>query len=228
MKGPSLLIPFLAGLSTTAPLSFQVRPQDERARWVPAVGKAPLAKSAAEKKILGVLAELDKQRRGNMNVPIEDGRLLRILCRTSRAKNVVEIGTSNGYSAIWICLGLRSTGGKLTTFEIDPERAKRAEANFERAGVEDLAAIVLGDAHETVKNLADPIDILFLDADKAGYIDYLEKLLPLVRPGGLVLAHNMNRPRPDPRFVKAITSNPDLETIFVHMSGAGMGVTLKK
>jgi len=67
-----------------------------------------------------------------------------------------------------------------------------------------------------------------LDADKEGYIDYLEKLLPLVRPGGLVLAHNMNPRQADARYVKAITTNADLETIFLHMDRAGVGVTLKK
>ena len=88
--------------------------------------------------------------------------------------------------------------------------------------------IVEGDAHQTVSRYTEPIDIVFLDADKEGYIDYLEKLLPLVRPGGLVVAHNMRRPAPDPRYIEAITSNPALDTTFVLMDGAGIGVTLKK
>jgi predicted O-methyltransferase YrrM len=190
--------------------------------------KPPLAANDAETKVLEVLRDLDAQRRGNMNVPENDGRLLRLLVETTRAKSVVEIGTSNGYSAIWIALGLRATGGKLVTHEIDPDRAKAARANFERAGVGDRVTIVEGDAHETVKMHEGPIDLLFLDADKPGYLDYLEQLLPKVRPGGLVLAHNMNRPRPDPKFVEAITTNPKLETLFLHMEDAGMAVTLKK
>ena len=72
------------------------------------------------------------------------------------------------------------------------------------------------------------IDVLFLDADKEGYIDYLNKLLPLVRPGGLILAHNMRRPSPHPRYIEAITKNPQLDTSFLLMDGAGIGVTLKK
>ena len=70
--------------------------------------------------------------------------------------------------------------------------------------------------------------ILFLDADKQGYIDYLNKLLPKVRPGGLIIAHNMTPYQADPAFVEAITSNKDLETLFLHMDGAGVSVTLKK
>ncbi|MGH7152176.1 MAG: O-methyltransferase, partial [Planctomycetota bacterium] len=148
------------------------------------------ARSEAERKILAVLEDLDRNRRGFASVPVEDGRLLRLLTEAIGAKKVVEVGTSNGYSAIWICLGLRSTGGRLFTHEIDPERAVLARENFRRAGVEELVILVEGDAHETVKRLEGPIDLLFLDADKPGYLDYLGKLLPLVRPGGLVLAHN--------------------------------------
>jgi predicted O-methyltransferase YrrM len=160
-------------------------------------------------------------------VPLH-GRLLRILTEAVKAKNVVEIGTSNGYSALWICLGLQATGGKLITHEIDPEVAAQAQANFRKAGVEHTVTIVLGDAHETVTRLKEPIDLLFIDADKPGYLDYLNKLLPLVRPGGLILADNMSRPKPSPDFIKAITTNPSLETIFLNMESTGISLSLKK
>ena len=87
---------------------------------------------------------------------------------------------------------------------------------------------MLGDAHLEVTGLKDPIDLVFIDADKEGYLDYLKKLLPLVRAGGLVVAHNMASPPPDPRFVEAVTTNPALETVFLNMHEAGVGVTLKK
>ena len=188
-----------------------------------------IPKDDAEKKILDVLDDLDRnQRRGMMNVPVEDGRLLRLLAETIGAKNVVEIGTSNGYSGIWFCLALRNTGGKLITYEIDARRASLARQNFKRAGVEKFITLVEGDAHEEVAKLEEPIDLLFLDADKKGYIDYLEQLLPLVRPGGLIVAHNMTVSMAHPPFVKAITTNPDLETLFLHMDRAGVAVSMKK
>jgi predicted O-methyltransferase YrrM len=190
--------------------------------------RTPIPKTEGEKRILDVIGELDKTRWRMQNVPMEDGRLLRVLAETINAQHVVEIGTSNGYSALWMCLALRSTGGKLTTFEIDPKRVALARENFKKAGVDEIVTIVEGDAHEEVKKLEETIDMVFLDADKPGYIDYLEKLLPLVKPGGLILAHNMRSPSPDPRYIEAITTNPDLETIFLNMQGAGMGVTLKK
>jgi caffeoyl-CoA O-methyltransferase len=187
----------------------------------------PLAKNDAEKRILDVLKEI-RQGPWMANVNTLHGRLLRILAESTNAKNVVEIGTSNGYSGLWICLGLRATGGKLITHEIDHDTVLLARANFKRAGVEDLVTVVEGDAHRTVAQLKEPIDILFIDADKPGYPDYLKQLLPLVRPGGLILADNMHEPAPSPQFVKAITTDPNLETIFLNMQATGISLTVKK
>jgi predicted O-methyltransferase YrrM len=174
--------------------------------------KPPIAKDDNEQRIFGVLENILRNQRYR-NVPPQDGRFLRIMAESMNAKNVVEIGTSTGYSGIWFGMALQKTGGKLTTYEIDAQRAATARANFRKAGMADIITLVEGDAHEEVKKLKDKIDILFLDADKEGYIDYLNKLLPLVRPGGLVIAHNINPRMADPKFMKAITTNPNLETI---------------
>lgn len=210
------------------------RPRRDRG-FRPDRGAAPggpigrtVPRDEAEKKILSVIDDLDTKRRGNMNVPRIDGRLLRLLTESLGARRVVEIGTSNGYSGLWFSAALRNTGGKLITHEIDPRRARMARESFERAGVSHLVDLVEGNAHEEVLKLKGPIDIVFIDADKPGYPDYLRKLLPLVRPGGLILGHNMVRPTPDPDFVKAITTDPDLETIFLNMHSAGISVSVKK
>jgi len=217
----------------------ELRPRTEGRNPGGGPGRAPQAgssftstlqpKSDTEKKILSVLADMSaNQRRGSLSVPDDDGRILRVLAESLGAKHVVEIGTSIGYSGVWFCLGLQQTGGKLTTFEIDAGRAAKARENFKRAGVAGLVTLVEGDAHEAVKQLKEPIDLLFLDADKEGYLDYLEKLLPLLRPGGLVVAHNINPRQADPRYLKAITTNPALETLFLNLETSGMAVTLKK
>ena len=158
------------------------------------------------------------------NVPAADGRLLRILTEAINAKSVVEIGTSTGISGLWFCLALEKTGGTLTTFEIDKTRAALAHKHFKQAGVEGRVTLVEGDAHRNITSLRDPMDVVFLDADKEGYVDYLDKLLPLVRPGGLIVAHNTGMV---PDYMKAVTSSPDLDTV-VYTTGAGMAVTLKK
>lgn len=184
----------------------------------------------AEKRILSVLEEMSKDRKyATWNITKEEGRLLRILTAAAGAKNIVEIGTSNGYSTIWFCLALRTTGGRITTHEIDPYRIEIADKNFKKAGIRHLVTIVAGDAHENVTRLKEPIDILYIDADKAGYFDYFKKLLPLVRPGGLILAHNtIDLASEMQDYLKAVTNNPELETIILLKQPSGLSVTLKK
>jgi len=184
----------------------------------------------SEREILLVLADMyEDQRRGMMNVPPEDGKVLRLLTESIDAKRVVEIGTSNGYSGLWFCLGLKKTGGVLITHEINERRANLAHENFKRAGVDDIVSLIMGDAHETVTRIEEPIDLLFLDADKSGYIDYLTKLLPLVRHGGLIIAHNTTNARGSMQdYINAVTNDPGLDTIFINQARQGMGITLKK
>lgn len=206
----------------SAPLTAQrrgggrVAPADE--------ASPPLARTPAEKKVLETMADIVNAGDLYANVPAADGRMLRILTEAVNAKSVVEIGTSTGISGLWFCLALEKTGGKLTTFELDKTRASLARKHFKHAGVDGRVTIVEGDAHLNVTTLRDPIDVVFLDADKEGYVDYLNKLLPLVRPGGLILAHNTDMV---PEYMKVVRSSADLDTV-VYTTGGGMAVTLKK
>lgn len=180
--------------------------------------------SSMEDRLMAVLEEMIERGEGYRNVPVNDGKMLRLLTEATGAKNVVEIGASTGYSGLWFSLALQATGGRLTTFEMDAGRITAAREHFRKAGVDGLITIVEGDAHETVTRLKDPIDLLFLDADKEGYIDYFGKLLPLVRPYGLILAHNVEMV---PDYMKLVMSSPDLETV-LYMEGNGLAISLKK
>jgi caffeoyl-CoA O-methyltransferase len=201
---------------------------EQSARQIALIRKVIPWASPVSRKILAVLDDLDRNQKSRLTVPVEDARLLRLLTESINAKHVVELGTANGYSGIWFALALQTTGGKLTTFEIHPDSVKQARENIKRAAVEHLITQIEGDAHQQVTKLTGPIDLVFIDADKEGYADYLNKVLPLVRPVGLVIAHNMRVPPPDPRYIKAITTNPELETVFLNMHSAGIAVTLKK
>lgn len=182
-----------------------------------------------EEKILAVLNDLYNEEYPLTNVPPEDGLLLRILAETMDAKNIVEIGTANGCSALWFALALRTTGGKLITHEIDDHRASIARTNFKKADVDQIITIVEGDAHKTITSLKAPIDILFLDADKKGNLDYLNKLLPLIRPGGLIIAHNTTTHAQDIKeYIQAVTKNQNLQTILLNKEDQGIALTLKK
>jgi caffeoyl-CoA O-methyltransferase len=182
------------------------------------------ARTESEKRILTAIGEAVRSGELYANVPAADGKMLRILAESVNAKEVVEIGTSTGISGLWFSLALEKTGGKLTTFEYDSRRAATAREHFRRAGVDRLITLVEGDAHQTIRRVSGPIDVVFIDADKDGYVDYLNQVLPLVRPGGLILAHNSDMV---PDYMRAVTTSPNLETV-VYSEGGGLAITLKK
>jgi len=165
----------------------------------------------ADPRAEAVLRELEADR--GMAVSRSEGQLLHDLVRQTAARSVVEIGTFRGYSGTWIALALRETGGHLTTYEIDPDTAAVARDTFRRAGVEDRVTIVVGDAHEELSGSSGPIDLAFIDADKEGYADYLDKLLPRLRIGGLIVADNVNMGAVEP-FRTSVVANTALETRF--------------
>ena len=189
----------------------------------------PKPRSEAEKRIIAVMDDMfANQSQGMGNVLPEDGRLMRMLTESLQAKHVVELGTANGYSSLWFCLALRSTGGKLTTHELAPDRLALARKNFKQAGVEDLLTLVEGDAHQTIKRLVGPIDVVLLDAEKEGFVDYLDQLLPMVRSGGLIIAHDSSGEAHKMHdYFEAIAAHPDLESVMVDASRWGMCITRK-
>ena len=159
----------------------------------------------------------------------EDGRFLRVLAASSGAKHALEIGGASGYSAIWIGLGLRETGGRLTTIEYDPARAKQAAENMRRAGLADIVTVVPGDAFTEIPRLPGRFDFVFLDAWKKDYKRFFDLVFPRVDPRGLFLAHNVvNKQTEMEDFLGAIQNNPAVLTTIVRPSGEGMSVTYKK
>ena len=129
--------------------------------------------------------------KGQLSVSEEDGRFLRVLVTTTNAKRALEIGSAHGYSAIWIGLALRDTGGRLTTIEYDAARAATAAANIRRAGLSDIVTVVPGDAFKEIPKLAGTFDFVFLDAWKPDYQRFFEMVFPRLNARGLFLAHNV-------------------------------------
>ncbi len=140
----------------------------------------------------------ESQRAGlpEIQVSPNEGRLLQLLAEVVGARHVLEIGTLGGYSAINLARGMAEVG-TLISLEIDERHAKVARANIERAGLGGAVEIRVGDARELLAELAEsgggPFDLVFIDADKQGYPEYLEWALRLSRPGSLILADNTIR-----------------------------------
>ncbi len=119
----------------------------------------------------------------------ETGRLLQVLTTAIGARRVLEIGTAIGYSTVWMARALPADG-LLISLERDRDRGARARANFERAGVADRANVMIGDAGRLVWKVSGPFDLVFQDGDKQQYEPLLDRLLDLLRPGGLLVADN--------------------------------------
>lgn len=124
------------------------------------------------------------------------GRLLSLLARSVGARRILEIGTLGGYSTIWLARGL-AEGGRLVTAELEPHHAEVARANLARAGLAERVEVRVGPAADTLRaladELADPFDLVFIDADKGGYPEYFELTLALVRVGSVIVADNVVR-----------------------------------
>jgi predicted O-methyltransferase YrrM len=175
-----------------------------------------------------LLQQIKAADRDHLAVSEEDGRFLRVMIASSGAKQVLEIGGAYGYSAIWMGLGLRQTGGHLTSIEYDPARAKVAAENVRKAGLSDIVAFVPGDAFGQIPRLEGDFDFVFLDAWKRDYKKFFDLVLPRLRPGGLFLAHNVVNKRSEMRdFLEAIQNNPSVFTTIVTPSGEGMSVSYK-
>ena len=165
-----------------------------------------------------------------LNITRDTGRLLWILARATGATRILEVGTSNAFSTIWLADAARSTGGRVTTLELDREKVALARANLASAGLEDQVEIVEGRAVDTLPALPGPFDLVFLDADRKSYLAYLEWVVPKLRPGGLLIADNALSPADAAHemqdYLRRVKSHPQLFAVTVPI-GNGEEIALK-
>lgn len=124
-----------------------------------------------------------------LNITRDTGEFLAVMVKSSSARRILEIGTSNGYSTIWLAAALED-GGSLTSIERDPAKLKEAKSNFSKAGLSDRIRLLEGDAAALVRDLTAPFDLVFLDADRTIYRDIADHIIRLTRPGGTIICDN--------------------------------------
>ena len=126
------------------------------------------------------------------NVEPDTARVLALLVRATSTRRLLEIGTSNGYSTIWLADALRSTGGRMLSVDTDAERSAQAARNLERAGLADLVELRVEDAAATLHGEPDGgRDMIFLDAERPFYPSYWPDLVRVLRPSGLLAVDNV-------------------------------------
>lgn len=193
-------------------------------------------------KIPRVLSRLDaqsqKERSGRQKIPhdkkmlaitADTGEFFSILLRAIRAKHVLEVGTSVGYSTIWLADAVGKSG-RVLTIEMDPSKIERAKVNFRHAGVEKRIEVKQGVALDVLRKLNGRFDFVLLDVDKENIIEYFDLVFPLVRDGGIIAADNMLFPPPYrsamKKYARYVRKNQCVQSVTVPI-GMGEEITIK-
>ncbi|HEY3094963.1 MAG TPA: O-methyltransferase [Nitrososphaera sp.] len=195
-----------------------------------------------DSRVFRVISRLAKQsereRRGKVRVACgqemlaitaDTGVFYSILLKAIKARSVLEVGTSVGFSTLWLADAVGKKG-KLITIEMDPVKIERARKNFEQAGIEKIIEVRQGVALDVLRKLKGKFDFVLLDADKENIIKYFDLILPMVKAGGIIAADNMLFPPPYrptmKKYARHIKGKPNVQSLTVPV-GMGEEVTIK-
>ena len=181
-----------------------------------------------DEKVLPMLRNLPAQHGGG-NIPAIDGRFLYDLVVEKGYKRGLEIGTSNGYSSLWIGLALKQNNGSLVTLEINPLVSEEASRNFVKAGLDGVIEVITADALKEIPKVPGTFDFVFMDALHTDNYKYLYLLRDRVIEGGAITTHDViSRARIMEDYLDAIQNDPGLETTIHRVGGAGISVSIVK
>ena len=170
----------------------------------------------------GVLAELEKTQKDFWNVPRKTGVLMNSFIKMMNIQNALEIGTSNGYSGIWLAKALKQTGGKLTTIEFSEKRQSIAKENFKICGVDDVVRPIQGSACEVLASFDEneKFDFVFIDACKREYVKYFEIIKPHLTSKALIVADNIiSHAAKVQDFIEAVDADDEFQYEILEVPG---------
>ena len=168
------------------------------------------------------MAELEKTQKEFWNIPRKTGVLINTFIKMMGIKSALEIGTSNGYSGLWIAKALKETGGKLTTIEFYEKRQSVAIANFEKCGVSDIIRPLQGSACDVLEALGpeEKFDFVFIDANKREYVKYFELVKPHLTDKCLIIADNItSHAEKVQTFIDAVDADEEFQYEIVEVPG---------
>ena len=169
-----------------------------------------------------VLSQLEKTQKDFWNIPRKTGILLNTFIKMMEVKNALEIGTSNGYSGIWLAKALKATGGHLTTIEFYEKRQSIAKENFKICGVDDIITPIQGSALDIIKNFSDDekFDFVFIDANKREYVEYFNLVKPHLTDKCLIVADNIiSHAEKVQTFIDAIDNDDEFQYEILELPG---------
>jgi predicted O-methyltransferase YrrM len=157
------------------------------------------------------------------------GQLMNLLIKEAKAKTVLEVGSSYGYSTVWLAEAVRETGGTVISLEIHPEKQRHARDSIEKAGLHGFVDFKLGDARESIQTLTQTIDFVLLDLWKDLYIPCFDFFYPKLKPGALIVADNMIFPESSREaaagYQKHIRAKPGIQSLLLPV---GFGLELSR
>ncbi len=169
-----------------------------------------------------IMADLEKTQKEFWNVPRKTGVMLNMFIKMMGAKNALEIGTSNGYSGLWLAKALKETGGHLTTIEFYEKRQSIAIENFKTCGVFDIITSIQGSAVMILENLPEneKFDFVFIDANKQEYIKYFNLIKPHLTPKCMIAADNiLSHAQKVQTFVDSIDADDEFQYEILELPG---------
>lgn len=169
-----------------------------------------------------VLAGLEKTQKDFWNIPRTTGILLNMFVKMMNAKSVLEVGTSNGYSGIWLAKALKETGGRLTTIEYYDKRQSIAVENFKKCGVMDVVRPLQGSACDILEAFdeSEKFDFVFIDANKREYVKYFELVKPHLTQKAMIVADNItSHAEKVQTFIDAVDSDKEFQYTIVEVQG---------
>jgi predicted O-methyltransferase YrrM len=193
----------------------------------PVMSEAKIITSVVDEQSLEVLQELEKTASDFWNIAPDSANFLNMLIKISDSKNVLEVGTSNGYSGVWLAKALKVTGGKLTTIEFYEKRIVMAQENFKMCGVDDIITVLQGSACNVLQTIEGEIDFAFIDANKSEYVKYFDIINPKLKVGGIIACDNItSHPDKVASFVDKIQADPNYQVEILDLP-AGMLLAYK-
>ena len=168
------------------------------------------------------LAELEKTQKDFWNIPRKTGVLMNMFIKMMNAKSALEIGTSNGYSGLWLAKALKETNGRLTTIEYYDKRQSIAIENFKKCGVFDIVRPLQGSACDIIENYKDKkkFDFVFIDANKREYVKYFELIKPHLTQKAMIVADNItSHAEKVQTFIDAIDSDDEFQYEIIEVPG---------
>ncbi|MBI2654037.1 O-methyltransferase [Candidatus Woesearchaeota archaeon] len=179
------------------------------------------------KRLLNELEHFGRSHSGYYNISADTGEFFYMLVLIAKSKNILEVGTSNGYSTIWLGEAAKQSKGKVVTIEINEHKVKMAAENFKRAKLDKTIKIVHGDALKEIPKLKGKFDFLFLDAIKEDYINYLKRAYPKLTKNAIIVADNAIMFEKYMRdYLHYVRNHKNLRSVLVPI-GSGVEFSLK-